>query len=97
MLSDGEPVCGAEVDVQFMNHDVILERNTLRTEGQLDFPSPAFETFVAQADANGVFHFAVPHAGFWGFAALDIGPVTEHQGQPLSQEAVIWVQAHELR
>jgi len=97
VVSDGEPVPGAEIEVEFMNHDVILEQNTLRAEGHLDFPSPAFETFVTQTDANGIFHFAVPHAGFWGFAAVDIGPVTEHQGEALSQEAVIWVQAHELR
>lgn len=97
VLSDGEPLPGAEIEVEFLNHDVIMEKNTLRSEGHLEFPSPAFETFVTHADANGIFHFALPHAGFWGFAALDVGPVTEHEGEPLAQEAVIWVQVHELR
>lgn len=97
LLSDGEPVAGAEIEVEFMNHDVLMDKNTLRKEGHLNFPSPAFETFVTHTDANGIFHFALPKAGVWGFAAPESGPVTEYKGEPLSQEAVIWVQVHELR
>ncbi|WP_006787973.1 DUF4198 domain-containing protein [Thiorhodospira sibirica] len=98
VLYQGEPVPGAEIEVEFMNHPVVLDANRLNPQGILQFPSPAFETFVTRADAQGIFYFTVPHAGFWGFAAVDLSPEgTEHKGEPLHHEAVIWVQAHELR
>ena len=43
-----------------------------------------------------VIPFAVPRAGHWGFAALDIGPVKEHEGKPLSQDAVLWIHAWDM-
>ena len=48
-------------------------------------------------DANGVFTYALPKAGWWGFAALGVGPDTKHDGKPLSQDAVIWVQAVDMK
>ena len=97
VLSDGEPMAGAEIEVEYMNHDVLMDQNAFRQEGHIDPPSPAFETFTIHADDNGVFHFAVTRPGFWGFAALDAGPETEFNGEGLSQEAVMWVQAHDMR
>ncbi|MBK1636979.1 nickel transporter, partial [Rhodovulum adriaticum] len=44
-----------------------------------------------------VFTFGIPRAGHWGFAALGSGPETEHQGKELSQDAVIWIKAYELK
>jgi cobalt/nickel transport protein len=52
---------------------------------------------VAVTDANGVFTFGIPKAGFWGFAALGSGPDTEHEGKELSQDAVIWIRATDLQ
>ena len=51
---------------------------------------------VAISDENGYFTFGVPKAGFWGFAALGSGPVKEHEGKELSQDAVIWVRAYDV-
>lgn len=97
VLYEGKPVAGAEIEVEFMNHPVIMEQNSLRPMGVLRFPSPAFETFITHADDHGIFHFALPHEGFWGFAAVDLSPEDlKHKGEHLNQEAVIWVQAHEL-
>ena len=98
VLSDGEPVAGAEVEVEYMNHPVLLEDNKFQDEGLTTPPSLAFETFVTRADDNGVFHFAVPRAGFWGFAAVgEVGPETKHEGEDLAQEAVMWIQVHDMR
>ncbi|WP_278976371.1 hypothetical protein [Oligella urethralis] len=50
-------------------------------------------TLVLKADSQGVFNFAIPKAGWWGFAALGVGPDDSYEGKELSQDAVIWVQA----
>ncbi len=51
---------------------------------------------VIRSDDNGLFTYAVPRAGHWGFAALDIGPDKMHGGKDLSQDAVIWIRAFGL-
>jgi cobalt/nickel transport protein len=51
---------------------------------------------VAISDEDGYFTFGIPRAGFWGFAALGSGPVKEHEGKELSQDAVIWVRAYDV-
>jgi len=57
------------------------------------------KTFFAeiQADQNGVFTYAVPHAGWWGFAALNTAAEKMmHDGKPKDVEmgAVIWIKFH---
>ena len=52
---------------------------------------------MAIADANGVFTFGVPKAGFWGFAALGTGSTKEFKGKELSQDAVVWIRAFDLK
>ena len=50
--------------------------------------------YVAKADANGVFTYAAPRAGWWGFAALNGADFKiTHDGQERDVElgAVIWV------
>ncbi len=47
-----------------------------------------------RADGNGVFTYAAPKAGWWGFAALTTSENTlKHEGQDKDVElgAVIWV------
>lgn len=52
---------------------------------------------MAIADENGVFTFGIPKAGYWGFAALGSGPLREHEGKELSQDAVLWIRAEDLK
>jgi cobalt/nickel transport protein len=55
----GKPVPFARVEVEYYN------------EGRrVKPPREAFVTQVIKADANGVFSYAMPRAGWWGFAAL---------------------------
>ena len=85
VLSDGEPVPFAEIEVEYRN-----------TEG-IVFPADVFGTQVILADANGTFDFVMPRSGWWGFCALGVGPDTEHEGLTLSQDAVFWVRTHDVR
>ena len=52
---------------------------------------------VVISDENGYFTFGIPRAGFWGFAAIGIGPKTEHDGKPLSQDGVLWIRAYDMQ
>ena len=57
-----------------------------------------FITQVVKADANGVFSYSVPFAGWWGFAALNTAAEkVNHEGTPKDVElgAVLWTQFFE--
>ncbi|WP_299444102.1 DUF4198 domain-containing protein [uncultured Rhodospira sp.] len=94
LLSEGEPVPGAEIEIEYMAAPPDMATNSA-TEPTVE-PMPG-GTLVAITDANGEFTFGIPKAGFWGFAALGSGPATEHEGKELSQDAVIWVRAFDLK
>ncbi|MFK8252779.1 DUF4198 domain-containing protein [Ancylobacter terrae] len=85
VLKDGKPVPFAEVEVEFIN------------DGTVKPPNDAFVTQVLKADANGTFSYAMPRAGWWGFAALVEGdrPMKSPDGKdvPVEQGALIWVKA----
>jgi cobalt/nickel transport protein len=94
VLSAGKPVAGAEIEIEYMTAEPDMAANKPKPPTAEPIPGGAI---VALTDADGVFTFGIPRAGFWGFAALEVGPATEHEGKPLSQDAVIWVRAHELK
>lgn len=56
---NGEPVPFATVEVEYFN-----EGSKVRA------PNDALITQVVKADAQGVFSYTMPRAGWWGFAAL---------------------------
>lgn len=93
VLSEGKPVAGVEVEVEYMA--ALPQMNGTGTAKPTTGPLPG-GSLVAVTDANGVFTFGVPKAGFWGFAALGAGPATSYQNKKLSQDAVIWVRAYDL-
>ncbi len=81
---DGKPVSYAEVEVEFYNQDKNAQA-----------PTDYMVTQTIKADQNGVFTYAVPNAGWWGFAALNEANYKlktksgEEKGVELG--AVIWV------
>ena len=84
VLLEGKPVPGADVEVEFYNKD-----------GKHEAPNEYMITQVVRTDANGVFTYGVPFAGWWGFAALNTA--TEkitHDGAPKDVElgAVLWTE-----
>lgn len=93
----GEPVPFAEIEVEYMNYEPDMENDRFSDKGNMTPPADAFITMTIFADANGTFNFSIPKAGQWGFAALGVGSDTEYKGKELSQDAVIWVQAHPVK
>ncbi len=92
--SEGKPVPFAEIEVEYVNYVPDMKANAFAKESNIEIPADVFITMTIFADANGTFTFGIPKAGQWGFAALGVGPDKEYKGKELSQDAVIWVQAH---
>jgi cobalt/nickel transport protein len=79
-----KPVPYAEVEVEYFNKD-----------RKSQAPTDYMVTQTIKADQNGVFTYAVPKAGWWGFAALNEADYTiKHEKVDKSVEigAVIWVE-----
>ncbi|WP_295878904.1 DUF4198 domain-containing protein [uncultured Thiohalocapsa sp.] len=93
LLSDGEPAAGVECEVEYINSDVDMAAKAFSKETKGPVPPTAIATIT---DANGLFTFGIPRPGTWGFACLGSGPVKEHEGKALSQDAVLWIHATEL-
>ena len=86
---DGKPVPFAKIEVEYYNQP---ESVTAPTEFMI--------TQTVKADQNGVFTYAAPRAGWWGFAALNPADFKlDHDGEPKEVElgAVIWVKFHDFK
>ena len=86
---DGKPIPFAEVEVEYYNEDKKAEA-----------PTDYMVTQTIKADKNGVFTYAVPKAGWWGFAALNTSDKKrEIKGEEKDVElgAVIWVRFHDWK
>lgn len=86
---DGKPVPYAEVEVEFYNQDKTVQA-----------PTDYMVTQTLKADGNGVFTYATPAAGWWGFAALNTADFkVKHDGEDKEVElgAVIWVYFHDWK
>ena len=86
---DGKPVPFAEVEVEYYNEG---KKYTAPTEYMI--------TQTIKADGNGVFTYAAPVSGWWGFAALNGADFKlPHQGEKKDVElgAVIWVYFNEMK
>jgi cobalt/nickel transport protein len=72
-----------------------------RNDGSMQPPAAPYITQVIQADASGTFSYAMPRAGWWGFAALTESeqPVKNPQGELVPEEigSVIWVRTREMK
>jgi len=98
MKKEGEkmtPVPDAEIEVEFLNHEI--KSNAFAKEAKVKAPQDAFVTQTIKANAQGEFAYAIPKAGWWGFAALGAGGELKHQNKPLSVDAVLWVQAQDMK
>lgn len=96
VLGNGTPKPFTQVEVEYLNHALDTTNNRFADEAAIEAPHPSLEAMVILTDANGQFSFALPKAGWWGFAALSVGPEKEYNGKPLSQDAILWVQATDL-
>jgi cobalt/nickel transport protein len=93
VLLNGKPVPSAEVEIEYLNE----------SPGNITVvvpPADPFVTQVVKADANGVFSYAMPKAGWWGFAALNEADwKLKHDGQEKEVEigAVYWVHTRDMK
>jgi cobalt/nickel transport protein len=97
VLANGKPKPGVEVEVEYLNHAVNEAGDGFEADAFVEYPHESLSIITVKTDENGRFFFGIPHAGYWGFAALGAGEKTKHNGKFLSQDAVLWVQAHQLK
>jgi cobalt/nickel transport protein len=86
---DGKPVPDAEVEVEYYNENA-----------QIKPPAEPYITQVIKADRNGVFTYAMPKGGWWGFAALNTADYTikkDGKDYPVEIGAVIWVKTRKMK
>ncbi|MBW2601077.1 MAG: DUF4198 domain-containing protein [Deltaproteobacteria bacterium] len=86
---DGRTVPYAEVEVEYYNEG-----------GKLTAPTDYMVTQTVKADGNGVFTYAAPRAGWWGFAALNTSDIKKkHDGvdKDIELGAVLWVKFHDMK
>jgi cobalt/nickel transport protein len=82
VLVDGKPAPGVTVEVEYYNKDKAYAA-----------PNDYLVTQAVKTDANGVFVYAVPFAGWWGFAALTDAPETlkkDGKDKKIERGAVLW-------
>ena len=96
VLFNGKPVSKAEIEIEFLNHEPLLDKKAFAKKASATAPQDAFILQTIFADENGVFTFGIPKAGWWGFAALDLDPDYTHKGEKCSRDAVIWIKAHDM-
>lgn len=86
---DGKPVPYAEVEIEYYNEG-----------GKIKPPAEPYITQVIKADQNGIFTYAMPKAGWWGFAALntaDYKMAREGKEYPVEIGAVLWVRTRDMK
>lgn len=84
---NGKPVPYAEVEVEYYN-----DSNGVKYTA----PNDSMVTQVIKTDGNGVFTYAAPKPGWWGFAALTTDK-KKIKGKDVEIGAVIWVKFYEMK
>ena len=93
VLLKGKPVPFAEVEIEYLNESA-------GNPAIVKAPAEPYITQVVKADSNGVFSYAMPRAGWWGFAALSEADwKLKHDNQEKGVEigAVYWVRTRDMK
>ncbi len=96
VLFNGKPVSGAEIEIEYLNHEPMSDKKAFAREAKAEAPQDAFVLQTIFADDNGIFTFGIPKAGWWGFAALGLDPGYAYEGKECSLDAVIWIKATDM-
>jgi len=86
---NGKAAPYSEVEVEYYNED-----------GKLTAPADPMITQVVKSDGNGVFTYAMPRAGWWGFAALhEDTKKIKHEGKeyPIEIGALLWIKTYDMK
>ncbi len=93
VLIKGKPAADVTVEIEYLNESPD-NPNIVRP------PSDPYGTQTMKTDANGMFSYAMPRAGWWGFAALSTADWTLKQGseeKAVEIGAVYWVHATDMK
>lgn len=89
VLKQGKPVPFAEIEVEYRNEGA-----------QVKAPFDPYITQIIKADGHGVFAYAMPRGGWWGFAALIEGDslLKNPEGalKPVELGGLIWVKTRDM-
>ena len=91
VLRDGKPLAGTKVEVEYLNN---------QAKAAVTAPADPYVTQVVKTDGQGIFTYAMPRAGWWGFAALsESDEKIKHDGLDKAVEigAVYWVYTADMR
>ncbi len=86
---NGKAVPFAAVEVEYYNKD-----------GEYTAPTDYMVAQTIKADSNGVFTYAAPKAGWWGFAALSTSNTKkkyEGEDKDIELGAVLWVHFYDMK
>lgn len=86
VLFKGKPLADCDVEIEFYN-----------PKGEVIAPAENYVTQLVRTDANGVFNYTMPWAGWWGFAALhtdDEKMKKDGVDKEVEIGGVLWVYAH---
>jgi cobalt/nickel transport protein len=91
VLVNGKPAPSTEVEVEYYNR-----------EGKYKAPATPYVTQVVKTDVNGVFSYAMPVAGWWGFAALNEAEekmvnAVDGKSYPVEIGALIWIRTADMK
>ena len=89
VLLNGKPVSNCEVEVEYFNQDEAIKP-----------PSDPYITQVIKTDNNGIFTYAMPRSGWWGFAALHTAERKMKKfgaDKDIEIGAVIWVRTRDMK
>lgn len=93
VLVKGKPAADVEVEVEYLNE-------SKDNPSIVHPPSDPFITQVVKTDEKGFFTYAMPRAGWWGFAALSTADWTLKQDgadKPVELGAVMWVHTTDMK
>jgi cobalt/nickel transport protein len=88
VFRDGKPVPDVEVEVEWWG------------KGKTKAPTDSHIAQVVKTDGNGVFSYAMPKAGWWGFSAVmeSKEPIKfEGKDKKVETAAVLWVHAYPMQ
>lgn len=93
VLLNGKPVPHAEIEIEYLNE-------SKNNKSIVIPPSDPYVTQVVKADANGIFSYAMPRAGWWAFSALNEAEwKLQYNGKEKAVEigAVYWVHVTDMK
>jgi len=86
---NGKPAPNSQVEIEYYNQD-----------GSVNPPADPMITQIVKSDSNGIFTYAMPWAGWWGFAALhhdEKKMKRDGKDYPVEIGALLWVKTYDRR